>query len=94
MSLLTTPALPWVRIVKLLLTRGATINAVDRDGCTALHRAATHGRSEIIKLLLESGATIDAIDKYGRTALHRAATNGHLTVVNLLQEYWLSKQVK
>ena len=63
-------------IVKLLLDRGAEINArttgADVDpssGSTPLHFATT---PEIVKLLLDRGAKIDARNKYGWTPIHFA----------------------
>lgn len=42
--------------VRLLLERGADVNAADLTGWTPLHAAAYSGNPEIIKLLLERGA--------------------------------------
>jgi ankyrin repeat protein len=43
-------------VVKLLLERGANIEAMDNHGNTALFSAAALGRTEVVKLLLEKGA--------------------------------------
>lgn len=45
--------------VRLLLVRGADINAIDDCGYSALHLAAEHGYFELTKLLLEMGAKVD-----------------------------------
>lgn len=45
--------------VRLLLVRGADINAIDDCGYSALHLAAEHGYIELTKLLLEMGAKVD-----------------------------------
>lgn len=42
--------------VKILIDRGAGINAPDGHGETALHKAAYYGYNEILKLLIASGA--------------------------------------
>ena len=44
-----------VRIVKLLLSRGAMVNRQDLDGCTALHGAARGGCVQIVPHLLKAG---------------------------------------
>ena len=55
--------------VKLLLDRGANVNAATKDGYTALHAASSFGRPEIIELLLSRGADRSALDKRKRTPL-------------------------
>ncbi|PMD55239.1 ankyrin, partial [Hyaloscypha bicolor E] len=42
-----------VDIVKLLLEKGADVNAADRDGQTPLYRAFANRHVDIVKLLLE-----------------------------------------
>lgn len=44
---------------RLLLDRGADVNAKDITGWTALHAAAFGGNTEIMQLLLERGAVRD-----------------------------------
>jgi ankyrin repeat protein len=50
----------------------------DRDGATALIRAAEAGDLKCIRSLLEDGADINAADKNGWTALMKAVKNHHL----------------
>ena len=73
-------------VIKLLLEKGAEINAKANNGATALMMAAYQGHTEIIKLLLEKGADVNAKSKDGITALWQAAQNGHTEVVKLLLE--------
>jgi ankyrin repeat protein len=63
---------------------GASVDAVDEDGYTALHVAAAAGRADVVRWLLDSGAdpSIQAFD--GRTALHAAAAVGHLEACELI----------
>jgi ankyrin repeat protein len=56
-------------IVRLLLEKGADIEAVDRRQTRALHYAAENGDEDIVKILLEKHADIKAKDDQGRTAL-------------------------
>ena len=49
--------------VRLLVSLGANVNAVDHDGATPLHRAAHAGALQAIDVLLEAGATVDVRDR-------------------------------
>jgi len=48
------------------------INATQKDGKTALHRAAMVGKKKAVELLLDRGADVNARDKYGKTPLYYA----------------------
>jgi ankyrin repeat protein len=58
---------------------GASINAVDSDGRTALHYAAEMGRSDICMIILSNfGAMLTIIDELGaRTPCELAGVQGH-----------------
>lgn len=61
-----------VATVKLVLERGAKIDAVDNRGRTALMTAAELGHAAIVKALLAAGAERSAHDRDGKTALDLA----------------------
>lgn len=72
--------------VKLLLDKGADVNAQDRQGHTALTTAAKVNNERAVKLLLERGANIDAKANSGddTTVLMGAALNGNAELVKFL----------
>ena len=81
------------QIVKLLLDRGADINACNEVGFneTALTRAAEKGRSSIVATLLASGASVDGSSRLQThawsTPLEKALLNDHLDVADLLRQH-------
>jgi ankyrin repeat protein len=58
-----------LEVIKLLVANGASVNAVNRGGQTALHGAARAGANSIVRFLGEHGAALDIKDRQGRTAL-------------------------
>jgi len=71
----------------MLLEQGACVNAIDTDGCTALHLAAQDGHERIVRRLLRNGAVIDALDRQGRTAGDLAQEHGHAAVTANLEAF-------
>ena len=72
-----------VAMVKLLLAKGADVNAKG-DVWTPLMSASYNGHAEIVGLLLEKGADIKFQDRAGFNALHYAKEKGHKEVEQLL----------
>lgn len=70
------------------------ICSTDKDGSTALHKAASKNKFSAIKLLLESGAKVDALDIVQSTPLHWACANGHLEATQILCKYNAQVNVK
>jgi ankyrin repeat protein/acetyl esterase/lipase len=48
-----------IAAIEFLLELGADINAVNRNGETAMHGAAYQSRADLVKVLVENGASID-----------------------------------
>jgi ankyrin repeat protein len=80
-------------VVKLLLDKGADVNA--QGGCynNALQAASQEGHEQVVKLLLDKGADVNAqggfVDDdgaYCSNALQAASQGGHEQVVKLLLE--------
>ena len=53
-------------MVELLVARGAEVDKVNSEGCSALHDAVGRGEEEIVRVLLESGAGPDLVATAGR----------------------------
>jgi hypothetical protein len=73
-------------ICRLLIDKGADIEAKDREGWTPLHWVAHTGHIEIARLLCDQGADVKAQTNRGRRPLHRAAKYGHHSIVKELIE--------
>jgi ankyrin repeat protein len=58
-----------VETARLLVERGADVNAAGQFGWTALHAAAYQGLNDVIEFLAGKGAKLDAMDGFGQTPL-------------------------
>ncbi|MCE9596119.1 MAG: ankyrin repeat domain-containing protein [Planctomycetes bacterium] len=63
------------RVARLLIERGALVDACNRDGVTALHQAVRARNLAVVEVLLDRGANLNAADKRGSTPLHRASSS-------------------
>ena len=70
-------------IMVLLLSHGAEVNRVNKDGAAAIHFACGDGSISRLQLLVQHGADINQSSKAG-APLHWAAGKGHLSVVQYL----------
>ncbi|MGH9319064.1 MAG: ankyrin repeat domain-containing protein [Vicinamibacteria bacterium] len=62
-----------LRAVKYLVEEcGADVNAVDHEGNTALHHAASRGDNEMILYLVEKGADVTRVNREGQTTADMA----------------------
>jgi hypothetical protein len=73
-------------ICRLLIDKGAQMEAKDRYGSTALHYAAGRGQLEIVRLLCDRGADVEARNNYGWRPLYEATFSGNISVVKELIE--------
>ncbi len=74
-----------VAIVHAYLAKGASANARDDKGGTALHWAAARGEDNVVELLLANGAVTDVLDSSGKTPLAVAESRGKSSVASLLR---------
>ena len=74
---------------EMLLSAGANVNALDRDGATPLFLACERGKTEFVRLLLSRRANPNiAIEgQYTWYPIHEACTGLHYDVVRLLLDY-------
>uniref|UniRef100_A0A8C4Q357 Uncharacterized protein n=1 Tax=Eptatretus burgeri TaxID=7764 RepID=A0A8C4Q357_EPTBU len=72
--------------LRVLLARGATLEARSKLGWTPLMEAVRRGRLSCLSTLLEHGASANATNRYGVTALALAAGEGSVGVVRALLE--------
>jgi ankyrin repeat protein len=75
---------PSADIVRLLISAGADLKAVDSLKMTALHAAALGNDTETVRLLIDAGLDVNASDFQGFTPLIYATSNGNLAAARLL----------
>lgn len=73
-------------LAEFLITKGANVNALDKNGQTPLLHAAMSGHAATVKALLAAKAAPNTVSSLGRTALSQAAAKGYLDVVKALLE--------
>jgi uncharacterized protein len=57
-----------VDVIKVLIDKGADVNAVNNAGMTAMHYAVQRGSDRIVEFLASRGARFDLKNKQGKTA--------------------------
>ena len=73
-------------ICRLLIDKGAQIEAKEGYGMTPLHFADCKPHIDIVRLLCDHGADFEASDCNGWRPLHFAARYGHISIVKELIE--------
>jgi uncharacterized protein len=72
--------------IRLLLERGADVNAKQEGGWTVLHAAAQNGERETAELLIAHGADIHARADNNQAPLDMALTKGHQDLAELFDQ--------
>ena len=75
-----------IAAVRALLAQGASVDAAEGDGTTALHWACYRDDVETVELLLDVGADVDVANDLGATPLWAAGQNGSAATVRRLLE--------
>jgi ankyrin repeat protein len=74
--------------VRAVLDAGASVNAANRYGVTALGFAAERGHFDVVRLLVERGADVNVVDSfYGSRPVDFALRGGHLDIAVFLLEH-------
>jgi ankyrin repeat protein len=60
------------------------VNAQNKQGQTALMKAAQQGNKQMVRLLIDEGADVNEADYTGRTALDWAKSSRKQSVVDVL----------
>ena len=76
-----------IRVAKLLMERGATVNKRKRDGTTPLHKAAAGGLIAMAKHLIHAGADSRIPSHSGSTPIQLASLLQDTNMFDLLQYY-------
>ena len=72
------------QIVKLLLDKGAEVEALDENGCPAVWKALSLEKPGIAAMLLAKGANASFRDKDGNTLLMIATRHGYREIIGIL----------
>jgi hypothetical protein len=83
------------QIIRLLIEKGAPLNAGDICGLTVVHHAATNNvNPAVLRAILEGGADPNARNRYGHVALQGAFMENQITTVDLLMEFGADLNIK
>ncbi|HOY15145.1 MAG TPA: ankyrin repeat domain-containing protein [Saprospiraceae bacterium] len=74
-------------LCKLLIAKGANVNASQMADVTPLHSAVHRGNVELTRLLLDFGAQPDLKMQNGDTAMIIAEREGHQPILDILRNY-------
>lgn len=81
------PHLDSLVLVKLLVEKGADVNAVNNEGEPAIKGAVQDDRAEDVEYLISCGADVDIVDEHGNTALIEAIFGRAYRCVKILLEH-------
>src|SRR4030095_5902983 len=70
--------------VRALVQQKADVNALQRDGASALHWAARWDDVAMADLLISAGANVSATNRFGVTPLSLACMNGNAAMIERL----------
>ena len=74
-------------VAKVLIDKGADVNATDNQKQTPLHSAAENGQAEMCELLLNNGAELKVLDIARRSPEMLARRNEHFHVLTVISQF-------
>ncbi|KAL3854155.1 hypothetical protein ACJMK2_013433 [Sinanodonta woodiana] len=74
----------WKDIAVILLKSGASLNLCDKNNCSPVYLAASHGHLQLVLYLIDSGANINIKTAQGYLPLLTAVENNHMDTANVL----------
>jgi ankyrin repeat protein len=83
-----------LEVAKLLIAKGADVNAREARGITVFHIAVWRGRTEACRLLLEQGADPALAGPAGMTPLHISILSGLTDIMQMLIEKKIGLEVR
>jgi hypothetical protein len=86
----------YIDVARLLIDRGADVNAQEENRLTPLHVTSHFGHLDIAKLLIDRGANVDNWNDHGEgnTPFHMTAYQGHLHVTKFLLECGIDVDIR
>ncbi|OWZ20806.1 Palmitoyltransferase [Phytophthora megakarya] len=82
-----------VACASTLIDSGASLDAMNSSGMTAMHYAASTGNAAFVSLLVYRGADVNQTDSRGATALHWAVFEGYQYTAMLLVGYGANQKI-
>ena len=73
-----------VEMCRELISLGANVNHVNKNGVMPILTAAFNGYVQVVKKLIRNGAEVDKVSRDYGSALHQAVSGGHTDVVKIL----------
>ena len=71
-------------LIQQLLEEGIGVDVTDKEGMTALYRAAHNDQKETVSLLLNEAANVNIRDKFGNTPLDVTLND---SIANMLRKH-------
>ena len=81
----------YLATIEFLISKGASINTVDRFGRTALHWAVRYNFKEIVEYLINANINWEVKDKEGRTAFDIAKAAINLDLIAIIGDHLKGK---
>lgn len=76
-----------IKIVEILIGRGARVNTTNMGDDTPLHLASAHGHLDVVQILLRNKADVNLVNEHGNSALHYACFWGYTEIAEELVDW-------